>query len=875
MRSSKRYWHYWGKAQCKDSFHLLPLHCLDVVAVALEWWLQSRAIRNAFLHGAPLPEEQIRAWVLFFIALHDLGKFDIRFQCKAMDAWRNLNEFSDETTYPSIQECRKYDHGSGGLYWFRKDQSNQQEDSSLLDMLLADETTDPHLEAMLPWMAAVAGHHGFVLPWEDHLDKHPSPTISASLLAQDRAARASWIEALEQLFLHPVELSLKHQPPSPSPLLAGFCSISDWLGSCSDGTHFRYRDRPVDLREYLESRREDARWMLRHAGLLGKPKPYRQVEALLKPGYQPRSVQTLVDRLPLAPGLTAIEAPTGSGKTEAALAYAWRLIAAGLADGVIFAMPTQATANAMLRRLQKLAGKLFEERPNLVLAHGHARFNRDFLALKQPSDTVQGREEAWAQCNLWLSQSRKRAFLGQIGICTVDQALISVLPVRHRFIRGFGLGRSVLIVDEVHAYDAYMLELLEKVLVTQCHSGGSAILLSATLPGHMRRRLAGTFGELPKEAHSPPYPLVTWTGSQGPRRLSLPKGHTSSERTVKTECLTLPDLSPDEALCQRVIQAAENGAKVAIVCNLVDTAQRLARTLQTQTHLPVDIFHARYCLHHRQEKENQVLDAYGPDAPAGGRILVATQVVEQSLDLDFDWLVTQLCPVDLLFQRMGRLHRHPRRRPSGFGQPFCTVLLPAEEKGYGIHERIYTHIRALWRTEQRLRRCGGSIRFPAAYRNWIESVYQKDPWGEEPAWVEEGHQKYLDELLRLRSDAKYLLRSAANPVADDDEKVSVLTRGGEMSLSVIPFCLTAEGKRLLGGECLEALPEEGRPEALAMNQVAVPAGWRYFLPEADDQGHIWLPMTPGREGWRTECGRNVVLRYHPEWGMERSHEPVD
>ena len=344
---------------------------------------------------------------------------------------------------------------------------------------------------------------------------------------------------------------------------------------------------------------------------------YGSVSALLEHDDQPRSLQTIVDRLPLEAGLTIIEAPTGSGKTEAALAYAWRLINAGLADSIVFALPTQATANAMLGRLRRIAPLLFADHLNLLLAHGSARFNKEFAAIKHAALKGYEKEDGWVQCSEWLAESRKRVFLGQIGVCTVDQVLISVLPVKHRFVRGFGIGRSVLIVDEVHAYDAYMYGLLEEVLREQHEAGGSVLLLSATLPERQRQQLCDAWGaKLEKRGDETPYPLATWAGEGTILPFVLDPSQLPQNNSVIVEPIRVPQIVPDENLIRRIVAAAEQRAQVAIVCNLVDVAQSLARHLRTMTALPVDLFHARYCFIHRREKELDAIARFGPKETA-------------------------------------------------------------------------------------------------------------------------------------------------------------------------------------------------------------------------------------------------------------------
>lgn len=880
MTETPTYYRYWGKAN-RDGvgYHLLPYHCLDVAAVAAAWWDASSAIRRSFMLHSRLSKEQSRAWVLFFIALHDYGKFDIRFQLRAKPVWQLL--YPNAGSYcalPSVRDCKEYYHGENGLSWFMKDHGEMigaDLDQSGSNLSFLDEPEALPSGRWLdwkPWLESVTGHHGHIRQAEYIVPSPLPPACDHRLAEIDQEARTQWLETMEKLFLLPASGSIKMPPPAFSPLLAGFCSVADWLGSRCNAENFSFRQDTQDLNSYFEERRSaDAQRILALAGLVGHSRPYAGVGALLQTDFTPRSMQTLVDRLPLEAGLTIVEAPTGSGKTEAALAYAWRLINAGLADSIVFALPTQATANAMLERIERLATLLFDEHPNVLLAHGSARFNKAFAALKHAALDGYEKEDGWVQCSEWLAESRKRVFLGQIGVCTVDQALISVLPVRHRFVRGLGLGRGVLIVDEVHAYDAYMYGLLEEVLRKQHESGGSAILLSATLPGRQRRQLCAAWGAvLEQQEDNAPYPLTTWTAGGAITPFELESDQLPDDITVKVEPIRFPEMMPDEAMLSRVVAAAEAGAQVAIVCNLVNTAQGLTRTLRAMTSLPVDLFHARYCYCHRREKELDVIKRFGPEGKRKtGRILVATQVVEQSLDVDFDWFITQLCPVDLLFQRMGRLHRHARpNRPPGFETPLCTVFLP-EGDDYGLHGLIYANTRVLWRTATKLLSAPeGKIVFPDAYRTWIEPVYTEDAWGDEPEAVEKGYEKFKFEIEEIqRYKARYMVDTAANPFADTDEKVMAVTRDGEMNLTVVPFCPSSQGKMLMDGTILELQDEYNRLECLALNSVGVPKSWRRNF-ETSDEGRCWLEMEQDGEGYRG-ISKGVTFRYHKDMGLEK------
>jgi len=862
---------YWGKADPKyegePKWHPLAYHCLDVAAVAKVWLGACPALQGKFLAALdcmPVQVQALHAWILFFVAMHDLGKLDLRFQLKAPEAlaaaWRKIEQGADHEI--PQKEITRFDHGHAGIAWAR------------LEYPAWLACTDDDLTSWSrwkSWLAAVIGHHGDYCP--PFMEGLSGIEADEALKRHDRDARQAFVVALEALFLHPAGLSLQDLPPDCSPparaLLAGFCASCDWLGS--NVAEFGYRARDMTLQDYLDERVAyiEASHLLERYGLLAKTQDYAGLTALLKSGESPRGVQTEIDGLSAVPSLTLIEAPTGSGKTEAALAYAWRLLATGVADSIVFALPTQATANAMLKRVEAFATQAYGK-ANVVLAHGKRQFNEGFQQLVKRGQhlTAQGKEEAAVQCAAWLACSRKRVFLGQIGVCTVDQVLLSVLPVRHKFVRGFGLAKSVLIVDEVHAYDAYMHGLLGEVLKNQKACGGSAVLLSATLPVRVRAKLLAAWSSRGPDVA--PYPAL-WhaTGGETEPKTVMP-AHQPPRREGEVECLRLAGAFPDEALVDRIVTAGESGALVAVVVNLVDDAQRLARLLRERTQVKVDVFHARYRFADRQSKEVAVLRHYGRNAPrTNGRILVATQVVEQSLDLDFDWMLTQICPVDLLFQRLGRLHRHDReRRPPGFELPRCTVMT-VEGDDYGTHKLIYGNARVLWRTESLLMR-NHSLILPDAYRDWIEQVYRREDWIDEPEKIAVDYDTFSSLQISREKDAQRLTTMTIKSFHDEDDRVTSLTRDAEMSLTVLP--VTSDG-RLLDGRRIKDIPEQELAEALNLAAVPAPASWKKILYDCPMDmdgplaGYRQLIMSAVSEGiWNSQDG---TITYSQDFGLEK------
>lgn len=842
---------YWGKAHPLDengpAYHLLPYHCLDVAAIANQWLLLDPSLLSLFERATQTKRNDLLPWLLFFVALHDLGKWDVRFQLKAIDIALKLNP-----SFADADPVRQYYHDKEGFRWFIYE----------FESYLFPQQHDQ----MIHWMKAVGAHHGEVPRSAD--PDGLLPCASEEVIEMDTEARRLWIKTLRDLFLENSGAIQSSLPDIPLNLLAGFCSVSDWLGSNSD--YFKYNaDQGTDLAVYLEQQQATAAKVLKDSGVL-KPPVSEGGMSLLFPGFSPRGIQTKVEEWPLEAGLTIIEAPTGSGKTEAALSYASKLLHAGLADSIIFALPTQATANAMLDRLEEMAQRLFpESSSNIVLAHGKAGYNSTFKNLKKAAGglTFQAKEEAYAQCSQWLGSSRKRVFLGQIGVCTVDQVLLSNLPVRHHFIREFGINRSILIVDEVHAYDSYMNTLLDNVLQHQAKAQGTAILLSATLPSQRRLALLKIWNQnTPQvEAHAP-YPLVSHISTANPLKewqLARPV----ESRDVLVQTFRASDMLPDQQLLKDICTQAQKGAKIAIICNIVGHAQSVARALQSMSQVPVDIFHSRFRFQDRNQKERFVISQYGKHAPVGeGRILVATQVIEQSLDLDFDWMITQLCPVDLLFQRWGRLHRHSKERPLGFEMPLSTVILP-ENKNYTPHSYVYENLRVLWRTEQLLNTTE-KVSFPSAYREWIETVYQEEAWENEPELMTKAHDDFFNEDFSARSRAREISVSHAKIWQDTDSNASLLTRDGEMSLNVIPYILRDRARWDLSGQInFDKLAEYEKDEVLNLNTVPVPKKWCGYLPQ-DEEGVFYLPLNAiDHMSWSGETA-NAMFNYHLDYGLE-------
>ncbi|WP_237559886.1 CRISPR-associated helicase Cas3' [Desulfohalovibrio reitneri] len=478
--------------------------------------------------------------------------------------------------------------------------------------------------------------------------------------------------------------------------------------------------------------------------------------------------------IPDSPQLHILEDLTGSGKTEAAVILAARLMARDLGDGFFFALPTMATANSMYSRLAPQYHQLFEvdaDRPSFMLAHGARGLNELFLQstglddISQQGRNPSGNDAAEPVCARWLADNRKKALLAPTGAATLDQALLGVLPVSHQCLRLLGLGRNVLIADEIHSFDPYVTGLLAHLLEIHAARGGSAVLLSATLSAKTRGRLTDTFrrglethaalngiAAIPHSSRAAPsapepYPSASLASLRGCPPPTPVDPAPWAQRELHVE-----HVKSREDVLNSLAGAARNGACAAYVCNTVDDALEVWRALRGRSDVDpgkVVLLHARFALGDRLDIEADITSRFGKprkDAAehavqAEGRagwIVVGTQVLEMSLDLDFDIMASDLAPVDALLQRAGRLQRHAFERPEGYEAKRLLLHAPPWDDSpgsdwYAAHFKraqwIYRVHGELWLTLRELRR-RGTLHLPWDVRVLIETVY--DPEGGVP-----------------------------------------------------------------------------------------------------------------------------------------------
>ena len=727
---------FWGKAQPLNGdhspqWHPLVFHSLDVAAVGQTLLSRHTPLADQLSAFLGLQRRDAVRTVSFLLSLHDIGKFAKKFQAKVPSRFPPCFDDKPNTL------ATLYDHGAGGLRLFDADAS------------LFAVPGGSRSRIWRPLISAVTGHHG--APPLARADESLT-VLRADFGVTGFEAAGTFAQRMGEVLAPPEELlPLQRKQVRPaSYALAGLCVLADWIGS--NQVWFPYRESRDfgSLEAYWTYSQDQAGRAIAEAGVLpAGVNSHIDRDAMIGAGVVPTPMQEWARSvtLPGGPALFAIEDETGSGKTEAALALAHRLMAAGRAEGLYIALPTMATANAMFERLGVACRALFtpDGDPSVALVHGaremHRGFRRASLSggpAESPYERVDGAEAAaettaTTACAEWIADDRRKAFLADAGAGTVDQALLSILPSRHQSLRLLGLMRRVLILDEVHAYDSYMQREIDALLEFQAGLGGSAIILSATLPVAVRRRLGRAFarglgesddGVQPGEEGSD-YPLVTVRAAGMRHSMGVPP-QPGRGRSVPLRFLR----SSEEALRQ-VEEASRGGMAVLYVRNSVDDALEAYTALASCDPAPL-VFHARFALVDRLKREREVLQTFGKASTIEarrGRVLVATQVVEQSLDLDFDAAITDLAPIDLVIQRAGRLWRH--ERPTRRGRPTFSVVGPAPvcDAGQDWFSRafpraayVYRDHARLWLTARVLENAG-AIESPDGLRALVEAVY--------------------------------------------------------------------------------------------------------------------------------------------------------
>ncbi len=909
---TQSYFKYWGKVRSSkdesgEPYHLLVYHSLDVAAVGSVLLKRHPTLSTQLSDLTGLDISEFKKWAIFFLALHDIGKFADCFQKLVPSILKKLQQRSSEREHSER-------HDSLGYVLWNEVLKDHFVTLDIMPAKLGKHTGISQQQSSIDsWMGAVTGHHG-----------EPPKTLNPVLkdyfeIDQDFTSLRLFISDAYGLLCDdsPFPSCNKEKLELASWWLSGFAVLCDWLGSNQD--YFPYKTNKINLDDYWEIALKQAEKAIEKTGLLSAiPANELTLQQIIQTDkeelIEPTPLQKRAQNMPLdnSSHLLILEDVTGAGKTEAAVILAHRLMQQDTTNGVYFALPTMATANAMYKRMATAYNSFYQagSKPSLVLAHGASHLSSEFtesiMPLRNIAKETQGDNTttAEAHCNQWLTDNRKKSLLADIGVGTIDQALLAILPSRHQSLRLLGLLNKVLIVDEVHACDTYMHELLCALLKTHAASGGSAILLSATLPESQRQKLIDAYSDGKKWQQTilqktilqktglNDYPLITSLSKKGIQETVVETRETV-KRTVKTKLIHYQN-----DIENLFIDVVKNGQCACWIRNtVIDARESFEYLKKKHPDWDIDLFHARFAMGDRLNIENRVLDNFGKNSKnedRTGKILIATQVVEQSLDADWDEMVTDLVPIDMIIQRAGRLCRHTRdklgnrinskdQRGSAVMHIYSPELTnePTENWYADFFEKaknIYKNHGQLWLTADLLQK-QKAFKMPENARALIEGVYSKKAEENIPealqtsVWEAEGENKaeaslarsnalkvnagysskitnrWWDEALtptRLREDtiSLYLARwenGNLSPWSDESEHAWAYS-----SVSIRTFWVKQEAERddipkEFIKKCKETLPAKGR--------------WGVLVPLIEMENELWEGVA------LNEKGENVTIKY--------------
>jgi CRISPR-associated endonuclease/helicase Cas3 len=604
-----------------------------------------------------------------YVALHDYGKANRGFQARRDPTNRHL-----------------VGHVGPGLALLYSDSTLARRLCEVLPFAEIDSWGEGEIA-----IRAVAAHHGRPLSrsaiehrWSNQLDHLWAPGTDYDPIG----ALSSLGEAIRAWFSRAFQPGGRALPKAP-PFwhgIAGLVMLADWIGS--DARSFPLEQMP----DRMAWARQQAPRVLVDYGF--DPAPKRKALHRRAPvsfdsvsEHKPRAAQQAVGD---AEGqIVILEAETGSGKTEAAIYRFARLFAAGVVDGLYFALPTRVAAKSLYDRVCAAITRMFPaaEKPAVILAvPGYVRVD-GVTGKPMPNFEVLWDDDAdgGKRRERWAAEQPKRFLAGTIAVGTIDQALLGAIQVKHAHMRSSALLRHLLVVDEVHASDVYMERLLTSLLAQHTRAGGHAVLLSATLGSAARLRLLGREKDPSIDldaAVAQPYPAVSTSS------LPMPRYHSGADREKHVHLKLDPRIGDADGIARLALAAARRNAKVLVIRNLHRTAVATAEALFRLAPEDPELFRCRNVptLHHGRfaREDRELLDAeiegqMKADRAVRGLLLIGTQTLEQSLDICADFLITDLCPADVLLQRIGRLHRHAgNARPAGFAEPRCTILCPAD-----------------------------------------------------------------------------------------------------------------------------------------------------------------------------------------------------
>ncbi len=680
----------WAKSH---PYKQLLSHMIDTGCCAMQYLRakSSQSVLCFLMDQSALPKDEICSFAAYLAAMHDVGK--------AMP-WFQKND--------DVQYQRMKDAGLDYLFSSHTLNPIQHEYLSARAFKRVWKQRSENRRLMDAYAAVLFLHH------------QRNDNSRLERIPDDWVPIQDCLEVKVRVFFHMGEhLPQVKNLDAAGILLSALVILSDWVASSGPFDHM-----PCITPDYYDRSMETACRALHRYGLISdRDHPeIHSFHSLWPMISTPRDIQRKCETLDMSSPITVIEAPMGEGKTEAALFLAESICHKENKRGIYVALPTQATSNQMYGRTKAMLESIHGGFARLL--HGTAFLMQDEKHIQ--IDTGDDRQEA----ERWLGTSRM-GLLDENGVGTVDQAMAGVLRARFSILRLLGLQNKVLIIDEMHAYDAYMSEIIQSLLKWCKVLHVPVVLLSATLQSSQRREYLSCFMMDNNQVRlSDHYPLITQVDHNG--HITQTEAKASMETAYEYIPVRLGE--DDDAIAEYALQQIVSGGCYCVLVNTVNRAQSVYRSVLNRKGDDVRtcLFHARFTIGRREEIEKLCLRSFGK-GPESDRpekaVLVATQVVEQSLDLDFDGMLSELAPIDLLLQRAGRVHRHRnRQRPAGMEKPVIQVIMPDEdadenpEKRYGSSSYVYAPF--LLNNTEHLLEEAKTICVPGEVRSVIENVYE-------------------------------------------------------------------------------------------------------------------------------------------------------
>lgn len=654
----------------KKAYYPVLYHLLDVAAVTKQIWENMpMKFREKFSSILFMDDEETTNFICFVAALHDIGKISPGFQQKIPILAEELRN----TGY-------KFGRGSSDIH---SDIS-----ASILQNYFI-KYCNMSLEKSINFSTLLGGHHGI----------YPK---NSKLPNKRECGRGKWEEAREAVFKIIFELFDKPKTDKiKNDILfmiaySGLVTVADWIGSSQDYFPAQYTN--ADPTEYFKEAKKKAEYALQDIGWTqttdlprGEHDFSELFDHLTEDGEvtTPNTMQKIIIHMlksTKGPSIILMEGPTGFGKTEAAFTVADHCICQLGQEGFYVGLPTQATANAIFNRANDFL--YFYGCSNLHLSHGSASMSKEYQNL-QNINMDDEHHKVFAE--EWFSEQSKRSLLASYGVGTIDQALLSVLMARHFFVRFFGLMNKVVIFDEIHAFDVYTSEILKRLIEWLSAMNCTVVLLSATLPKSKKRELVEAYAGTSVEFDdSIKYPSVTQVKAGSDKVFS--KHFDAPKRNMN-----IKEIDDDNVrIASMLSHELADGGCAAYICNTVNKAQNTYKDFKKflDDDIELYIFHARFPFNDRDRIEKEIVSKFGKKGNRPHKaVVVATQVIEQSLDIDFDLMISEYCPTDLFLQRIGRLHRHSnRKRPNKLSTPTIYLVKPQlDDKGVPIFKnKIYS-----------------------------------------------------------------------------------------------------------------------------------------------------------------------------------------